>query len=134
MPNFPISNAAARGLALGRATESMLRAMGGGEAMFRVPVHLQDDNPTQQELGLRPVLTDNVAISPVVVRWDASSAQLLISPRSLEAQLLLRAQTAEEFFERTCSVQVQGRSLRIRSYRAEQFAEQVYLYRISAVE
>jgi hypothetical protein len=134
MPEFPISHTAARGLALAQAAESMLRAMGGGEAIFRLPISLQADNPTQQELGLQPALTDDVPVSPVIVRTGTKTFELLVSPKSLEAQLLLRAQTAEQFFDAITAVQVQGQNLRIQSYSSEVFAERVYLYRIYAVE
>jgi hypothetical protein len=134
MPEFPISFAVTRGLALAQAAESMLRAMGGVEAVFRIPVPVQADNPTQQELGLQPALTDDVAVFPVILRAGANTFELLVSPKSLEPQLLLRTQTAEEFFAAAASVQAQGHNLRIRSYSADVFAERVYLYRISVVE
>jgi hypothetical protein len=134
MPEFPVSHLAARGVALAQAAESLLRAMGGEEIIFRVPVPMQADNPTQQELGLQAPLTEGVAVSPVVVRALANGFDLLVSPKSLQPVLLLRAQTAEQFFDITASVQAQGHTLRIQSYSTEVFAGRVYLYRISVVE
>jgi hypothetical protein len=134
MPDFPVSHISSRGLALAQAAESMLRCMGGGEAIFRLPVSVQTDNPTQQELGMEASITDDVAVSPVILRKNKDAFELLVSPKSLSAQLLHRAQRAEQLFDAAASVQAQGRTLRIQSYSADVFAERVYLYRIVAVE
>ncbi len=134
MPEFPVSPSATRGLALAQAAESLLRAMGGGEAVFRLPVPVQTDNPTEQELGLQPALINDVALAPVILRTLPHAFELLVSPKSLEAQLLLLAMTAEQFFDAISSVQMQGHNLRIQSYSADAFGEHVYLYHLSAVE
>lgn len=134
MSTFPLSHTTARGLALAQAAESLLRTMGGAEAVFRLLVPQQVDTPTKKELGLQPLLTQDVAIAPVLLRPATNKFDLLISPRSLEAQLHLRAQTAEQFFQCTSSIQVHGRTLRIERYSCETFADRVYLYRIHATE
>jgi hypothetical protein len=134
MPEFPVSHVFARGAALARAAESLLRTMGGEEVTFRAPVPQEADNPTQQELGLQAPLTEDVAVSPVIMRALANGFELLVSPKSLQSVLLLRAQTAEQFFNVTASVEAQGRTFHIQSYSTETFAGRVYLYRISVVE
>ncbi len=134
MPDFPISHNAARGLFLARAAEAMLRSLGSGEAIFRVPTPAAGSaDPTRQELGLDATVAEDVAVSPVLLRAAADGLELVISPKSLEPHLQVRGQTADEFLAAAASIAVQGQTLRIQSFAAECFAGAVYLYRITAV-
>ncbi len=133
MPDFPIAHNAARGLFLARAAEAMLRSLGSGEAIFRVPTAVGSADPTRQELGLDPTVTEDVAVSPVLLQAGGEALELVISPKSLEPHLQVRGQTADEFLAAVASIAIQGQTLRIQSFAAECFAGAVYLYRITAV-
>jgi hypothetical protein len=134
MPEFGVTQVVARGLAVTRAAEAMLRAAGGGEAVFRLQLASPPDNATLRELGLEPAGTEDVAVTPVLMRQLDPAVELLLSPKSLEPHLQLRGLTAEEFLGTTTAIVTQDRTFRITGYQAEVFAEAVYLFRISAME
>ncbi len=126
-----------RGLALARAAEAMLRALGGGEVLLRCPTAPAADE-TNRELGLEAPVSDDFAVSPVLVRVarisDPQSFEFLFAPASLTSYLADRRQTAEEFFSSLIGVLHQGRLLHVESMTTDTFAGAAYLYRVTAVE
>jgi hypothetical protein len=126
-----------RGLALARAAEAMLRALGGGEVVLRCPV-APAANETNRELGLEAPVSDDFVVSPVLVRGVARVSdpcaryEFLFPPQSLAAYLADRRQTAEEFFSSLIGVVHQGRLLHVESMATETFAGAAYLYRVIA--
>lgn len=127
-----------RGLALARAAEAMLRALGGGEVVLRCAV-APAANETNRELGLEAPVINDLAVSPVLVRAASIPApktklELLFAPGSLAAYLADRRQSAEEFFSSLIGVVHQGRLLHVESMTADTFAGAAYLYRVVAAE
>jgi len=135
MSEFPIPLNSARGLALARACESMLRAAGGEEVVFRLPFPVMDSgNSTRRELALELAAEEEFSVSPVLVQTKGTGLELLLPSKSLEPHLRARGQTADEFLGSASCVVVQGRTLWIDSFGAERFAGSAYLWRISAHE
>ena len=149
MINFPLLQQTARSLGLARAAEAMLRALGGSEVVFRVHA-LMSPAASDHGLGLEAPLTDDVAISPVVVcavppqEGTVVRFELLLSPTALSAQLTARGQAADEFFATALGVlhpllQPQDPDdepplLHLESVAVEMLAGAAYLYRITVVE
>jgi hypothetical protein len=135
MPEFGLPLNTARGFSLAHCAESMLRAMGGGEVMFRVPAAMATaGDTTREELGLEPVATEDIAVSPVLAQRDADGFKLLMSSKSLEEQLQRRGESADTLLQSVISILTGERTLRVQSYSVEVFAGTVYLYRIIATE
>lgn len=144
MINFPLLQQSSRGLALARAAEAMLRALGGSDVCFRVPALSTDASPGDG-LGLAAPLTDDVAVAPAVVRALPPNGgvvvrfEVLLAPAALASQLAVRGQSAEEFLAEALGVlhPLAGGSaaplLHIESVKAEMFAGEAYLYRVVAV-
>jgi len=123
-----------RGLALARAAEAMLRALGGGEVVLRCPV-APAANETNRELGLEAPPSDDFAISPVLLRVvGAARYEFLFAPASLVSYLADRRQSAEAFFSALIGVLHQGRLLHVESMTTDTFAGAAYLYRVTATE
>ena len=124
-----MTNAHARSAALTRAAEAMLRALGGTEVKFRCPVAAAKDQQARQ-LGLEAPVTEDIAVSPVVVRANGDDFELLIAPSSVAPFMQDRGQSADQFFDSVLAVLLGGREFRVKSLRAEQFGGAVYLYRV----
>lgn len=125
-----MTNAYVSGAALARAAEAMLRALGGTEVKFRCPVAAAKDAQARQ-LGLEAPITDDIWISPVVMRASGEEVELLIAPSSVEQYLRERGQSAGQFFDAVLAVIFGGREFRVIAFYAEQFGGAEYLYRIS---
>ena len=119
-----------RGPALARAAEAMLRALGGTEVKLRCPVSAAKD-PQSRQLGLEAPVTEDIAISPVVVRRSGDDLELLIAPSSVAQFIQDRGQTAEQFFDSVLAVLQENRALRVSSFADDQFAGAAYLYRVT---
>jgi hypothetical protein len=128
-----------RGLALARAAEAMLRALGGGEVVLRCPT-APAANETNRELGLEAPVGDDLALSPVLARSVARVSdscaryEFLFAPASLTACLADRRQSAADFFSSLLGVVHQGRLLHVESMTTDTFAGAAYLYRVVATE
>ncbi len=126
-----------RGLALARAAEAMLRALGGGEVVLRCPAAAAA-NETNRELGLEAPVTEDLTVAPVLVRLKANAGtarmELLFPPAVLASYLADRRQPAEQFFSSLIGVLHQDRLLHVESMAAETFAGTPYLYRVIAAE
>lgn len=148
------------GLALARAAEAMLRALGGSEVALRFtsPADAGDDD---RHLGLAAPRESDVAVAPVVVRslppdkpqpgappsWRSERVgssgatrpqqrlELLFPAAAISAQVEARqAGSAEELFASALGVVVQGRMLRIEGVFPQYFAGTAYLYAVIAVQ
>ena len=124
-------NPNARGAALARAAEAMLRALGGTEVKFRCPAAAAKDENARQ-LGLDAPVTEDIAIAPGVVRTTGESIELLIAPSSISQYVQDRAQTVEQFLDAVLAVFVDGREYALTSFRTEQSGGAEYLYRVTA--
>lgn len=113
-----------------RAAESMLRALGGTEVMFRCSTGAARDLQARQ-LGLDAPVTDDIPVSPVVVRPNGNDLLLLIAPASIAQYLSDRGQTAEQFFAAVLAVLIGAREFTVTSFHVEQFAGADYLYRVA---
>jgi hypothetical protein len=136
MPDATISPA---GLALARAAEAMLRALGGEPVGLLFPAILSAAG-TANELGLGAVAAEEVALAPVIVRALAPDAgrvrrELLFPAAVIAAQVELRAAaSAEALFQSALGIVHQGRLLHIESVTPELFGGSAYLYRVVAIE
>ena len=127
-----MTNPNARGPALARAAEAMLRALGGTEVKFRCPSGAAEDEQARQ-LGMEAPGTEDISIAPVVVRSSGEALELLIAPSSVAPYMQDRGQTAEQFFDAILAVVHGGRELRVQLFHVEQFAGAEYLYRVTVV-
>ena len=108
----------------------MLRALGGCEVKFRCPV-AASKNGDPCQLGLFEPLTEDLALSPIVVRGSGDDLELLVAPSSVAPYMQDRGQTAEQFFGAVLAVFVVGREWRVKLFHVEQFAGAAYLYLLS---
>ncbi len=137
MPEFTITNS--RGLALARAAEAMLRALGGEAVSLIFPMPAASDANTVG-LGLGALAAQDVPISPVVTRSlppDSGRArrEFLFTASAITAQLELRAiGSAEDLFQSALGILHQGRLMHLASVTPELFGGSAYLYRVVAVE
>lgn len=139
MPERQMTFAGARGFALGRAAETMLRALGGCEVALRFPVVLADGGNVR--LGTAPVASEDVPVSPVVVRRankpaTEPSAQLEFVFPATAVELLLeqRGPDAESMFRSISGIVYQSKSFRVTDVQTDFYAGAAWLYRVSASE
>lgn len=123
-------NANARGAALGRAAEAMLRALGGTEVKLRCPVAAAKDAQARQ-LGREAPVTEDISVAPVIARGAKDGLELLIAPSSLAQLIADRGQSAVQFFDSVLAVVFAAREYALISFQSEQFAGADYLYRVS---
>jgi len=131
----------ARGIALTRAAEAMLRSLGGEEVTLLFPMSSLPDEPSAQ-LGLADPGVDQVTIAPVIVRnlhreMNANRWQLeFLMPGSAVRSVMdsRHFTAADEFFESALGITYEGHLLRIQHFETEFFAGTAYLYRVTAGE
>jgi hypothetical protein len=125
------------GLAMARAAEAMLRALGGSEVTLRFNgAAISDDAASNPRLGLGATVCEDVALSPVVVRDATKDALEFVLPSSIvDAQVGLRqAGTAKTLFQSALGFIHDGKLMRIESVSADFHAGAAYLYRVTARE
>ena len=131
----------ARGIALTRAAEAMLRTLGGEAITLLFPMSTLPNEPAAQ-LGMIDPGVTQVAISPVIVRnlhRENSTArcqlEFLMPGSAVRAAIGSRnASSAAQFFDSALGIVYDGRLLRIQHVDTEFFAGTAYLYRLSAGE
>jgi hypothetical protein len=129
------------GMAVVRAADSMLRALGGTEISVMFPLLTLPNDPSAQ-LGLVDPGVEEVAFSPVVVRILETAStgprrrlEFLISGATVADELSSRnVATAEALFATALGVLYQGDLLHIENVTTEYFADAAYLCRVLAVE
>jgi hypothetical protein len=129
------------GIAVMRATDAMLWAMGGDQVKLILPLPTAPSDPASQ-LGLSDPGAQQVPISPVIVRNLPASN----SGPSLRLEILLSASavadaveeqalsSAQELFDSALGIQLESNLFHIESMVAEHFAGVAYMYRVVAVE
>jgi hypothetical protein len=130
-----------RGFAAVRAADALLRTLGGSTISVRVPLGVVAGG-TGNELGLAGAATEDVSLSPVVVRRARAQAknargrvELLISATSLAtAKDITDATSSEAFFDAALGVIHDGILKRILSFAVEDFGGMPYLYRVVVQE
>lgn len=125
------------GLAMARAAEAMLRALGGSEVTLRFNgAAISDDAASNPRLGLGTNLNEDVALSPVVVRTAADGSLEFVLPSSIvDAQVESRqAGTAKALFQSALGFIHDGKLMGIESVSADFHAGAAYLYRVTARE
>jgi hypothetical protein len=125
------------GLAMARAAEAMLRALGGSEVTLRFSGGaISDDAASNPRLGLGTNLTEDVALSPVVVRDAGDGVLEFVLPASVvDAQVELRQTgTATTLFQAALGFIHHGKLMRIESASADFHTGAAYLYRVTARE
>ncbi len=116
-----------------RTTDALLRALGGTRIALRFSCASQlDTTGASARLGLTSDVTEEVALSPAVVRAsDDGSFVCTVSARPVQQQVDIRqSQTAEDLFQSALGVVRDGKLLRIIGIECELFAGQPYLYRL----
>lgn len=131
----------ARGIALTRAAEAMLRSLGGEDVVLLFPMASLPDEPAAQ-LGLSEPGVDQLTISPAIVRnlhreMNDSRWRLEFLVPGSAVRIAMESRhiaTADAFFESALGITYEGRLLRIQHLETEFFAGTAYLYRITAGE
>ncbi len=128
------------GIALARATESLLRALGGDDIRVLFPSPAAPDSGAQ--LGLVAPAVNELTISPAAARSLSSDnhqgrlrIQFLFAASVMDA--ILQGQgvdSAETFFNAALGIVHQGRLLRVEKVEADFIGSLAYLYKVTAVE
>ena len=150
MASFGSGLSVSAGLALARAAEAMLRALGGCEVTLRFSGGASpDDAASNRRLGLGTSETEDVALSPVVVRYGNTSTsasqtrgtgaddsfEFMIAGSAVDEQVELRQTgTAKALFESALGFVNDGKLLRITGVSADFHSGAAYLYRVTARE
>lgn len=129
------------GMAVARAAEAMLRALGGAEISLVFPL-LEMPNDPSAELGLTDPGVEEVRLCPVVVRTLTTAAtgprrrlEFLISAAPVQMEITDRnVASAQALFDAALGVMYAGDLLHIESVTTEYFGGTAYLYRVVAVE
>jgi hypothetical protein len=137
------------GMALQRAADAMLRALGGSSVVLVFPLAVLPDDPSAQ-LGLVDPGVQQVPFAPVVVRDVATTVartlttaskgpcrrlEFLISSSCVAAQLpLMNMASADALFEYALGILFDNQMFHIESVVPEYFGGTAYLYRVTAVE
>lgn len=128
-------------MALVRAAEAMLRALGGEEVALLFPIVALPDDAAAQ-LGLADPGVQEITISPVVVRNLRAERkgtrvlrEFLMPAASVWAKSEVRpVDTVQEFFNGALGIAYDGHLLRIEKVDTDFFAGTAYLYRVTAGE
>lgn len=117
--------------------DALLRSLGGKSIILRFSFASQlDATGASARLGLGSDVTEEVALSPAVVRTSQDgSFECTVSARAVQQQVSVRqSSTAEDLFHSSIGVVCDGKLLRITGVEAELFAGQPYLYRLTIRE
>jgi hypothetical protein len=128
--------AAARGIAAMRAAEALLRTLGGTTVIVRVPLLIAEAG-TAGELGLAGAASEDIALSPVVVRTSSPQreTEILISAGSIARAREIREATAvRDFFATALGIFVEERLLKIHYVQVDEVGGVPYLYRLKVGE
>jgi len=124
-----------------RATNAMLRSLGGDEVSLVFAAAAMPDDPSAQ-LGLVDPGVQQVNFAPVVVRNLPATGKgprlrqefLLSGSAVAEAVVAQNVASAQALFDSALGVMHNGLLLRIEGLTTEYFAGTAYLYRVVAVE
>ena len=126
---------AVRGLAMARAAEAMLRALGGTEIRVLLAASGSADANARQ-LGLESPALEAVTVSPVVVRriGDTQRLQFLISTSAVEGEAAIRQMAPQALLAAATAIELGSTRLKVENVMTEQFGGAAYLYRVVTVE
>jgi hypothetical protein len=136
-----MSSAGINGIAVVRAADAMLQALGGDEVTLIFPLVNLPNDPSAQ-LGLVDPGVQQVTFSPVVVRSLTTPStgprrrlEFLISGSAVSAAVVSQnAASAEALFESALGVTYDNELFHIEDVLTEYFAGTAYLYKVTAVE
>jgi len=137
MAAWGFSFAAGRGLAMARAAEAMLRALGGVEVQLRIPCLTSGDDP---RLGLANCTTEDLAFAPVVARPiardDRRAEYEFLFPATAVSRQVEDRQSAsvEQLFTNALGVVFDGKLLRVTQFQTDSHAGVPFLFRVTACE
>jgi hypothetical protein len=129
------------GIALVRAADAVLRALGNDEITLLLPAATLPNDPSAQ-LGLVDPGTQQVVLSPVVVRSLTTPAsgprrqvEFLVSAATVATVLTdMNVASGEALFESALGLQYGNDLLHVEDVATEWFSGTPYLYRVRAVE
>jgi len=129
------------GVAVVRAADAMLNALGGDELVLVFPQVTLPDDPSAQ-LGLVDPGVEQLTLSPIVVRTLTTPStgprrklEFLISSSAVSAAVISQnAATAEALFDNALGVMYGSDLFHIAGVTAEYFAGTPYLYKVTGVE
>ena len=118
---------AARGLAIARATEAMLRSLGGGEITMLLPMNLDaaDSAGTLEEVPVAPAVLRSIGADRFELLLGAKTAALIAEIRGFES--------ADALFHGVVGIENGDDLLRVAAVSVDSFAGEPYLYRLSLV-
>lgn len=118
---------AARGLAIARATDAMLRSLGGAEITLLLPMKLDpaDSSGALEEVEVSPVVLRPTGEDRFELLVGAKTAAYVAEARGFESTDLL--------FQAVVGFENGESLLRIASVGVDTFAGEPYLYRLSLV-
>ncbi|HXZ78500.1 MAG TPA: hypothetical protein VEG30_01125 [Terriglobales bacterium] len=122
-----------------RATEAMLRALGGASIILRLPAPASAAS-IPQELGIDPPATDDVELFPVIVRDLGKHAgrhrfELLIAAKTLQALVESRGESfCTSLLNAAAGFVREGKLLILADVRAVWFAGAECLLRVIVLE
>ena len=124
-----------------RATDAMLRSLGGDQVAVVFPATGLPDDPAAQ-LGMVDPGVEEVPFTPVVVCSLNTTAagprrrlEFLLSAATVAAQVISRnAVSAEALFDSALGLLYDGDLFHVENVASEYFAGTAYLYRVTAVE
>jgi hypothetical protein len=140
MPDSGISNGVS-GVAVMRAANAMLRALGGKEISLLFALPGMADDPAAQ-LGLVDPGVEEVRLSPVVTRNLATAntgprrrVEFLVPASAVTPELSARSGgSGQSFFDMALGVVYDAALFHIEGVATEYFAGTAYLYRVVAVD
>jgi len=128
------------GIALARATEALLRVLGGDDIQVLVPTPAAPDSGAQ--LGFVAPAVNALTIAPAAARSLSNDnhvgrlrVQFLFAASVMDAILQDQGMpSVEAFFNAAIGIAHQGRLLRVEKVDADFIGSLAYLYRVTAVE
>jgi hypothetical protein len=131
--------ASGRAMAMTRCADSMLRGLGGTQVVLRVPATSPGD--TASQLGLTPPFSEDVPLSPAVVRMlkptldGRRQMKVLLSSGAVKAAAEAHGvDDASTWLLCSLGLVYRDRLMHIDSLIADHFAGSEYLYHIFATE
>jgi hypothetical protein len=136
-----MSDTVISGVAVVRAADAMLRAIGGDTITLAFALVTLANDPSAQ-LGLADPGVQEVPLSPVVVRSLPSPnsgprrrLEFLVSSTAVDAAVVSQnAASSEALFDSALGLNYDGDLFHIESVISEYFAGTKYMYKVTAVE
>jgi hypothetical protein len=139
--NMSATGAYSQGIAVVRAADAMLRALGGYQIQFLFASMGMPSDPAAQ-LGLVDAGVDEVNFLPVIARdlptdnnGPRRRVEFLVPASGIVQSMAERNfATAEQWLDAALGIVYGGEIFHIEGYVTEEFAGTAYLYRVTAVD